>query len=71
MMKSSCIIRPGTVTADPSTLETAEIQSNSEVWIPENNTTPTIECETSNGVVESITVRCGCGCVTELVCEYS
>ena len=70
-MKSSRIIRHGTAAAIATPSETEKIQSNSEVWVPEDNSIPTIECETSNGIVESITVRCGCGCVPELVCEYS
>ena len=40
-----------------------------EVWIPESDQTPTVECDVVDGVVETITVRCGCGCITRLTCE--
>lgn len=41
-----------------------------EVWVPENVDVPTVECDSVDGVVQSITVRCSCGCVTELLCDY-
>jgi hypothetical protein len=47
-----------------------KIQSNTEVWVPENVDVPTVECDTVDGTVQSITVRCSCGCVTELLCDY-
>lgn len=40
-----------------------------EVWIPESSQVPTVECEVVDGVVKTITVRCACGCVTNLSCE--
>jgi hypothetical protein len=46
------------------------LQNGAEVWVPENVDVPTVECDTVDGVVQSITIRCSCGCVTELLCDY-
>ncbi len=40
------------------------------VFVPENGAAPTVECYQDGDVIQHIDVRCSCGQVTRLMCEY-
>lgn len=40
------------------------------VFIPEENDVPLVECTKNGDVITQIDIRCSCGQVTRLVCEY-
>ena len=46
-------------------------QERSEAHRPDGTWTPTVECIKEGNTVRYIDVRCGCGQVTRLVCEYA
>ena len=41
------------------------------VLVPEGNGDPLVECTKNGDVITQIDIRCSCGQVTRLVCEYS
>jgi len=41
------------------------------VFVPEGNDIPLIECTKRGNVITHIDIRCSCGQVTRIVCEYA
>ena len=40
------------------------------VFVPENAAVPTVECYKDGEVIRHIDIRCSCGQITRLMCEY-
>jgi hypothetical protein len=70
-MSSRQIIKRFSVPEQRPTPFRREENTLSRVFIPEGNNVPVVECTKSGDVITQIDIRCSCGQVTRIVCEYA
>ena len=70
-MSSPRVIKSLPISAAPTRQVIRVGHSDEPEFIASGDHSPEVECITENGVVRRIQIRCSCGTLTTLVCQYA